>query len=348
MGLFKMGKKKRESNAAGDVDQWLKSLETDADRTDQTDIPIADTFPVDQAEMPENPHETPNPPLQEGRRESDQPTSSTEEAPSDLWHLPNMKAEPGLDNTTKEQLVDSGPPHGQDQEALVPTIDPALTGFVVDAPDAAASVSSEPTTSTDTPLWGLSSSAPASTELAGGTATMPTQNLAFDDQTIDPNQTAAGTEPINAFMEAHTPDALQVPQGAAHPFDPSELGDNSTVFDSGDFRDHPDLGVVIDPPAAGEPTNDQVQMDDPPSIKHDSDGVETSISVPSGEQAATLLAILGLGRDASWNEVRDAHRSLISDHQASGESDPERAELARSIRREINAAYVALRLLQVP
>lgn len=78
--------------------------------------------------------------------------------------------------------------------------------------------------------------------------------------------------------------------------------------------------------------------------------IETNGSaiLPQGDNVATLLAILGLDRDVTWDEVKQSHAALIADHQAAGESDLERANLARSIRREINSAYIALRLLQVP
>ncbi len=108
-----------------------------------------------------------------------------------------------------------------------------------------------------------------------------------------------------------------------------------------------DLGVVLDAPDEG-----QAHPFEPTGLAGRSRGRITestgTIRVPEGDSVATLLAILGLDRDVSWDEVKQSHSSLIADHLAAGESDPERAELARSIRREINSAYIALRLLQVP
>ncbi len=70
--------------------------------------------------------------------------------------------------------------------------------------------------------------------------------------------------------------------------------------------------------------------------------------MPQTDQAAVLLEILGLESSATWTEAREARASLIAQHNPDDETDPERAELAVAIRHEMNTAYAALRLLQVP
>lgn len=107
-----------------------------------------------------------------------------------------------------------------------------------------------------------------------------------------------------------------------------------------------DFGVVLDS-ENGEELGHGFDASTSPTSNEQGANPEECIVTPTGDDAATLLAILGLDRNALWNDVRHTHRSLIADHLAAGESDPERAILARSIRREINTAYAALRLLHL-
>ncbi len=68
---------------------------------------------------------------------------------------------------------------------------------------------------------------------------------------------------------------------------------------------------------------------------------------PRGPRAAALLEILGLEPLATWDEIRDAHAAAMAEYDPDREFDAERADLARAIRREMNAAYAALRLQAV-
>lgn len=68
---------------------------------------------------------------------------------------------------------------------------------------------------------------------------------------------------------------------------------------------------------------------------------------PRGPGAEVLLEILGLFPGASWQHVRAAHAELIEGHRSDQFSDEAEAELAEEIRREMNSAYAALRLLVV-
>lgn len=68
---------------------------------------------------------------------------------------------------------------------------------------------------------------------------------------------------------------------------------------------------------------------------------------PTAPEATVLLEILGLFPGATWDEVREAHRELIDGHRAEPFTDEPQAQLADEIRREMNSAYAALRLLAV-
>ncbi len=71
------------------------------------------------------------------------------------------------------------------------------------------------------------------------------------------------------------------------------------------------------------------------------------LPVPAMPQATVLLEILGLEPGVEWHTVRTARAELVDGHDPDSESDPDRAALARAIRREMNTAYAALRLLYV-
>ena len=82
----------------------------------------------------------------------------------------------------------------------------------------------------------------------------------------------------------------------------------------------------------------------PSSISSVSSEVSTG---PTGPQADTLLEIIGLAPGSTWAEIRDAHQNLMQDHDESAETDPSRIALGRAIKREMNTAYAALRLMAV-
>lgn len=73
----------------------------------------------------------------------------------------------------------------------------------------------------------------------------------------------------------------------------------------------------------------------------------SAVDGPTAPEATVLLEILGLFPGATWTEVREAHRELIDGHRAEPFTDEAQAELADEIRREMNSAYAALRLLAV-
>lgn len=73
----------------------------------------------------------------------------------------------------------------------------------------------------------------------------------------------------------------------------------------------------------------------------------SAVDGPTAPEATVLLEILGLFPGATWGEVREAHRELIDGHRAEPFTDEAQAQLADEIRREMNSAYAALRLLAV-
>lgn len=73
----------------------------------------------------------------------------------------------------------------------------------------------------------------------------------------------------------------------------------------------------------------------------------SAVDGPTAPEATVLLEILGLFPGATWDEVREAHRELIDGHRAEPFTDEAQARLADEIRREMNSAYAALRLLAV-
>ncbi len=172
-------------------------------------------------------------------------------------------------------------------------------------------------------------------------------------------QTPLATEPLPAPTEPLPAQAknlsLAPPVEMAPSLESAPLAEDPTTIEqppsdliiTPDDDELADFGVFLDAPEDDVPHPfEQV------GIAGEARGriIETNGSaiLPQGDNVATLLAILGLDRDVTWDEVKQSHAALIADHQAAGESDLERADLARSIRREINSAYIALRLLQVP
>ena len=73
---------------------------------------------------------------------------------------------------------------------------------------------------------------------------------------------------------------------------------------------------------------------------------DLSTDGPVGPEALPHLEMLGLGPDATWQEIKDSHRAILSE-QRSVAGSTEMRELAEELRRESNAAYAALRLLAV-
>ncbi|MDA3041319.1 MAG: hypothetical protein O3C27_17685 [Actinomycetota bacterium] len=73
----------------------------------------------------------------------------------------------------------------------------------------------------------------------------------------------------------------------------------------------------------------------------------SNVDGPTAPEATALLEILGLFPGATWEDIRAAHRELIDGHRAEPSTDEAQAHLAEQIRREMNSAYAALRLLAV-
>ncbi len=339
MGLFKL-KKGSQGNSAesGNVDDWLKTIDEDAENaaisTKEASglAPIAgvDTH-VGTAPMPPAPSSGPTSISPLAPTASDQQPESPvaevvtpPEADGSGWHLPNVGADSAVaaDTLDSAALPDLGfskqPPMVSPQEQL-----PPAWAAAPEPPFEADATHSTP----------FEADATHSTPFEAD-ATHSTPFEAVRPVAAPPLETAPPLEPgpeIESISDGIIPRNIDL-----------DLESDLAVDYGLD-----DLGVVLDAPEEG-----QAHPFEPTGLAGRSRGRITestgTIRVPEGDSVATLLAILGLDRDVSWDEVKQSHSALIADHLAAGESDPERAELARSIRREINSAYIALRLLQVP
>lgn len=202
-------------------------------------------------------------------------------------------------------------------------VDPALTGFMVDSPDLAA-----PDTNID-----MAAAFPDSEEFA---------STSFDESAnFDQSPTPAPPAPweMDQLMPAMPADA--------DPFSATSGQQVPAATMSTEFTDVTDLpsydlsafGVVLESP-------DERLASDNAVRSNSTDHSASSIVIPQTEDSAILLAILGLDRSAAWDDVKATYHTLLADHSAVGQTDPVRAELALSIRREINSAYAGLRLCQ--
>ncbi|MFT7601146.1 MAG: hypothetical protein ACI8TP_004097, partial [Acidimicrobiales bacterium] len=124
--------------------------------------------------------------------------------------------------------------------------------------------------------------------------------------------------------------------------DDFEAFDEVEAFDSESPATGMDSDNEFEPGLADAPLSD-FESEDVNLTLPDLQGPEG----PRGPQAETLLEILGLPAGSSWTDIRNAHQSLIHDHDANDDTDPSRVALGRAIRREMNTAYAALRLMAV-
>ncbi len=109
------------------------------------------------------------------------------------------------------------------------------------------------------------------------------------------------------------------------------------------------FAVDLDAPAFETTELDAPAFDTPAAATATVEAPSTdSLPMPQGPVAAEMLEILGLGPDATWDEAREARRTLVAEHNPDHAEDKERADLAKAICREMNRAYAGLRLLQVP
>lgn len=65
---------------------------------------------------------------------------------------------------------------------------------------------------------------------------------------------------------------------------------------------------------------------------------------PEPSELARNLAVLGLGPDASWSEIAEAHRRLVSDLTPGPDATHRNVARAQALLQEVNAAYDSLRL----
>lgn len=59
------------------------------------------------------------------------------------------------------------------------------------------------------------------------------------------------------------------------------------------------------------------------------------------------LAVLGLDESATWDDVKRAHRSLVSDLTPGPTASHANVAVARQMLEEVNEAFASLRRLQV-
>ncbi len=320
MGLFKLKKSGQDKTGeSGNVDDWLKTIDEDAENAAMSPKETSGLAPITGVDSPfegASVEATPPPPDSSG---------ATLPAPAPI------------------------PPTASDQTSPAPAADIAATSDIAEAgwhlPNlgANAEVAEGDLASSTLPDLGFSnqsSSVSPQEPLPPAWASSP--DAAVEVDTVENTRPFAAppletAPPLEPGPEIESSSDGIIPRN----IDLSLEGDPAADYELDDF------GVVLD-----APDDDQAHPFEPTGLAGRSRGriTETSgtIKVPEGDSVATLLAILGLDRDVSWDEVKQSHGALIADHLAAGESDPERAELARSIRREINSAYIALRLLQVP
>lgn len=77
-------------------------------------------------------------------------------------------------------------------------------------------------------------------------------------------------------------------------------------------------------------------------------GAEDRVGGRSAESEATKhLRALGLPPEASWEQVTDAHRRLVSDLTPGPGASHQKVQLAEEFLKEVNRAYASLRTLAV-
>lgn len=355
MGLFKLRKQNSDTaNEVADVDEWLKALDADVDTALAGPAPADATSEDEAGPNVDVAAALAGPSNHDAPLETLTPVTSTEtfdvQASDDVWHLPDLDNE--LPTRSGTASLDVQPAYEPSSDVSGTTVDPSdfagatfdptslqlesldepAAGFAIlhsaeDLPTHEPSSTAEFGIPDDIPLWGQAE--PVNT--GDLVATMPV------DQPVTTESAFS-----QVFDDAHRSIEALRPETEASQ-DTASLHDNHEVLPQPAY-DLADFGVVLD--NSPESTTGSAFTDADSSIL--SDANTDVIAVPEGAEAATCLAILGLDRNVTWTEVKAAHGSLISDHLAAGESDPERAQLARSIRREINTAYVSLRLMNGP
>ncbi len=125
--------------------------------------------------------------------------------------------------------------------------------------------------------------------------------------------------------EAAAPTSGWASSGDASPDLRSSIAEAWEPYVNGGYSDRAETEPAVTQPAVTQPTP----------------------AGPTAPEATVLLEILGLFPGATWDDVREAHRELIDGHRAEPFTDEAQARLADEIRREMNSAYAALRLLAV-
>ena len=78
------------------------------------------------------------------------------------------------------------------------------------------------------------------------------------------------------------------------------------------------------------------------------DGAAASSTTSDNDaELATHLRALGLSEGASWEDITEAHRRLVSDLTPGPSASHRKVSLAKKYLAEVNAAYESLQLLAV-
>lgn len=325
MGLFSKNKKKQqqvdERPEVDDIESWLAG---------DDDTSTADEMTIDRAEgmvdvgaslaafapPPPAPSDAistlPAAPDAFGADQGVSPESTE----ADLWHFPDLDDEPAppVDETSGfdglPRLDETAQPNGTAAMDETTELDnPWLDGL------------SEPTSLDPEPAH--DQRAPIA---------------AFDPDTVE-MEDAQSFDPFAPPGETADPSSFDPPSFDAPAFDAPSL--DESAFDAPSFDQtevDADLSFETPTPEAAPAADD--------AVGH-RDALTGDLIVPDIEDAAVLLDILGLQPGVRWIDVRDARNTLIVGHDPSLENDEDRAALARAIRREMNTAYAALRLLFV-